>query len=441
MRPRTRSDGPRGPGPSSQLPLTPPSTRVSAWPPATGISSATSSPSSRTRLPATWLPRTTVRTDGSPVLSAGRSSATRSSRSQTVAPSASPTSSRESPDPSRTAIRIWSLRSVVRKAAEPLRDRIAASRDLRLHLRDVSTHVGRGLRVRVAQRRLRGGNVLLGPGGELEVDRAQELDRRGQADVGDRRALAADEPVAVEEEGAVDVERVGDRRLCAPLRLRLHLVTCLRRRDLARVLREAERRVRGARDERIERADQVEHRVVDHRALARLGRIEAVQTVPVAEVRHDRAGLAERAARQSLLFEHRREMGGVLRQVLGGRRLAQTSRSSKSSPAARTKTRVVKLFTLGARMLSVFAAMRIAPSCRDPSSPCPPRATLAAGTPPGRATIACVASGVVTNRRKALASREDRSAPRVAACHMPSIGAPARSTRPSEPRRKGSMTV
>src|SRR5215218_7744745 len=246
MRPRTRSDGPRGPGPSSQLPLTPPSTRVSGWPPATGISSATSSPSSRTRVPATWLPRTTVRTDGSPVLSAGRSSATRSSRSPTVAPSASSTSSRgppasrESPDPSRTAMRIWSLRSVVRKAAEPLRDRIAASRDLRLHLRDVSAHVGRGLRVRVATRRLRGGHVLLGPGGELEVDRAQELDRRGQADVGDRRALAADEPVAVEEEGAVDVERV---RLCAPLRLCLHLVTCLRCRDLARVLREAGRRV------------------------------------------------------------------------------------------------------------------------------------------------------------------------------------------------------
>ena len=38
--------------------------------------------------------------------------------------------------------------------------------------------------------------------------------------------------------------------------------------------------------------------------------------------------------------------------------LPQTSTSSKSSPAARTKIRTVKLLTLGVRMFSVFAAMR-----------------------------------------------------------------------------------
>ena len=37
--------------------------------------------------------------------------------------------------------------------------------------------------------------------------------------------------------------------------------------------------------------------------------------------------------------------------------LPQTSSSSKSSPAARTKIRAVRLLTLGLRMLSVFAAM------------------------------------------------------------------------------------
>ena len=37
--------------------------------------------------------------------------------------------------------------------------------------------------------------------------------------------------------------------------------------------------------------------------------------------------------------------------------LPQTSSSSKSSPAARTKIRAVRLLTLGFRMLSVFEAM------------------------------------------------------------------------------------
>src|ERR671936_2827551 len=39
--------------------------------------------------------------------------------------------------------------------------------------------------------------------------------------------------------------------------------------------------------------------------------------------------------------------------------LPHMSTSSKSSPAARTKIRTVRLFTLGVRMLRVFAAMSL----------------------------------------------------------------------------------
>src|SRR3954466_11992379 len=47
---------------------------------------------------------------------------------------------------------------------------------------------------------------------------------------------------------------------------------------------------------------------------------------------------------------------GSLRRKSGSRVLPQTSTSSKSRPAARTKMRTVRLLTLGLRMLSVFAA-------------------------------------------------------------------------------------
>ena len=56
-----------------------------------------------------------------------------------------------------------------------------------------------------------------------------------------------------------------------------------------------------------------------------------------------------------VLLEQRREVGGVLREELRRRLLPQTSTSSKSSPAARTKMRVVRLLTLGLRMLSVLS--------------------------------------------------------------------------------------
>ena len=48
---------------------------------------------------------------------------------------------------------------------------------------------------------------------------------------------------------------------------------------------------------------------------------------------------------------------GSLRRNSGVVVCPQTSTSSKSSPAARTKIRALRLLTLGVRMLSVFAAM------------------------------------------------------------------------------------
>src|SRR3712207_7126569 len=59
--------------------------------------------------------------------------------------------------------------------------------------------------------------------------------------------------------------------------------TLFRSRHLAGVLAEAERRIGRARQDRIEGADQVEHRVVDHRSLARLGRVEPGQAVLVGD--------------------------------------------------------------------------------------------------------------------------------------------------------------
>src|SRR5881397_413056 len=48
---------------------------------------------------------------------------------------------------------------------------------------------------------------------------------------------------------------------------------------------------------------------------------------------------------------------GSFARKFGSLVLPQTSTSSKSSPAARTKIRVERLFTLGVRMFSVVAAM------------------------------------------------------------------------------------
>src|SRR4029450_9171173 len=107
-------------------------------------------------------------------------------------------------------------------------------------------------------------------------------------------------------------ERPGERGLGLLRSLRLRRIVGVGCRDLARVLREAERRARPTREEWIERADQVEHRAVDHRPLARIRRIEAVEAMLVAEVLHDRAALPQGALRQSRLLEKRREVGRVL---------------------------------------------------------------------------------------------------------------------------------
>ena len=92
------------------------------------------------------------------------------------------------------------------------------------------------------------GHVVLGPGRELVVDRAQELERRGQADISDRRLVAADELLVAQEKLAVDLERLGERGLGVLLRLRLHLVVGVGRPHLSGVLRKAERLIGRARE-------------------------------------------------------------------------------------------------------------------------------------------------------------------------------------------------
>jgi hypothetical protein len=105
--------------------------------------------------------------------------------------------------------------------------------------------------------------------------------------------LAADERPPVEEMHTERLERHCERGLGLLSRLLLHRVVCIRRRHLTRVLAEAEPRIRRPSEQRIDRADEVEHRAVDHRPLARIARIELVEAVLVAEVLHDRAALPE----------------------------------------------------------------------------------------------------------------------------------------------------
>ena len=50
----------------------------------------------------------------------------------------------------------------------------------------------------------------LGPVGKRIVDRTQKLERGGQPDIGDRRGLAPDEWLAIQEETAIGLERCGD---------------------------------------------------------------------------------------------------------------------------------------------------------------------------------------------------------------------------------------
>ncbi len=150
----------------------------------------------------------------------------------------------------------------------------------------------------------------------------EELEGRGPAHVGDRRLLTAHEALPGEEERVERLERRRERSFRIGARLLLELVRHLGRRDLAGVLAEAERRIRRAGEQRVERADQVEHRAVDHRTLPGIGRVEAVEAVLVAEVLHDRAALPERALREPFLLEKRRQVGGVLGEEARRRLLA-----------------------------------------------------------------------------------------------------------------------
>ena len=102
--------------------------------------------------------------------------------------------------------------------------------------------------------------------------------------------VAADELPPLHEE-AERLEGLRERRLGVQPGLRLDLVARGGRGRFTGVLREAEHRVGRPRHQRIEGADQVEHRAVRHRALARVGGVEAVQPVLVAQELHDRAAL------------------------------------------------------------------------------------------------------------------------------------------------------
>src|SRR2546427_404454 len=71
----------------------------------------------------------------------------------------------------------------------------------RLRAGNDPAHVRGGLRVGVTEPRLHGGHVLRRPGREVVIDRVQELERRCEANGGDRRTVSADERLPVEEEG------------------------------------------------------------------------------------------------------------------------------------------------------------------------------------------------------------------------------------------------
>ena len=118
------------------------------------------------------------------------------------------------------------------------------------------------------------------------------------------------------------VERLAERLDRRLLRLVLGRRVRVAGADVAGVVREAERAVSRSRQIGIERADDVEHRAVHHRALFRLGRIELVEMVDVAEILHDCAALQHHALRQVRRFDHRRQMRGILADELGRARLA-----------------------------------------------------------------------------------------------------------------------
>ncbi len=90
------------------------------------------------------------------------------------------------------------------------------------------------------------------------------------------RLVAADE-FSVHVELVEHVERLGDGVGGVLARRRFRRLVGVRPADLARILRELQHLVGGARHQRIERADDVEHGAIDHRALLGIGRVELRQ--------------------------------------------------------------------------------------------------------------------------------------------------------------------
>jgi hypothetical protein len=155
---------------------------------------------------------------------------------------------------------------------------------------------------------------VLRPGRQGVVDHGEKFEGRREPDVGDRRLGAADERFAVHVERMKDVQRLCDRLCGRLLRRILGRGVGVARADLAGILRKAQRRIGRAGDIGIERADDIEHRAVDHRARRRRLGIEAVEMVRVAQILHDGAAFPHHALRQIGGFHHRRQMGGILRQ-------------------------------------------------------------------------------------------------------------------------------
>src|ERR1700722_4633490 len=193
---------------------------------------------------------------------------------------------------------------------------------LPLDVGDVAFDVLRRLGVGVAERLGDRAGVGLRPFGKMVVDDLEEFEAASEADVGDRDVIAANEGLALEKELVERGERLADRAGRGLLRLLLLRWRRVAGADFARILREVQRAIGRTHDIGIERAHDIEHRAVDHRALFRLGRIELVKGMLVAEILHDRAALPHHPLRQTGRFHHRRQMRRVLGEKVVGTRFA-----------------------------------------------------------------------------------------------------------------------
>ena len=111
-----------------------------------------------------------------------------------------------------------------------------------------------------------------------------------------------------------DIERLGDGINGGLLRRRLVSGIKIAGADFARILRETQGGIGGARHIGVKRADQIEHGAVDHRPLGRRLGIEPRELMLVAEILHDGAAFPDDALGQALGFDHRRHVRRVHRQ-------------------------------------------------------------------------------------------------------------------------------